>query len=85
MSLEHTIFGEDFTTLASMAGSAMGKLTIPSVNMIYSRGGQAAIDEASYPDLDEFWSDLVAAYGEELRGSANWVAATCSSMTPVSR
>jgi 5-methyltetrahydropteroyltriglutamate--homocysteine methyltransferase len=67
VSLEHTIFGEDFTTLASMAGSAVPKLTIPSVNMIYSRGGRAAIDEASYPDLDEFWSDLVAAYGEELQ------------------
>jgi methionine synthase II (cobalamin-independent) len=31
VSLEHTIFGEDFTTLASMAGSAMAKLTIRSV------------------------------------------------------
>jgi 5-methyltetrahydropteroyltriglutamate--homocysteine methyltransferase len=67
VSLEHTIFGEDFTTLASMAAPATPKLTIPSVNMIYSRGGRAAIDEASYPDLDEFWSDLVAAYGEELQ------------------
>ena len=67
VSLEHTIFGEDFTALQSMAGSATPKLTIPSVNMIYSRGGRASIDEAVYPDLDEFWSDLVAAYGEELR------------------
>jgi 5-methyltetrahydropteroyltriglutamate--homocysteine methyltransferase len=67
VSLEQTVFGEDFTALAAMTRSATPKLTIPSVNMIYSRGGRAAIDEAVYPDLDEFWSDLVAAYGEELR------------------
>ena len=67
VSLEDTIFGEDFTTLRSMAGSATPKLTIPSVNMIYSRGGRAAIDEDAYPELEEFWSDLVAAYGEELQ------------------
>ncbi len=67
VSLEHTIFGEDFTTLKSMVTAATPKLTIPSVNMVYARGGRAAIDAAVYPDLDEFWSDLVAAYGEELR------------------
>ncbi|MGH2851366.1 MAG: 5-methyltetrahydropteroyltriglutamate--homocysteine S-methyltransferase, partial [Solirubrobacteraceae bacterium] len=65
--LEHTIFGEDFATLASMTRTAVPKLTIPSVNMIYSRGGRAAIDESVYPDLDAFWADAVAAYGEELR------------------
>jgi len=67
VSLERTIFAEDFVTLASMTRTAMPKLTIPSVNMIYSRGGRAAIDDAVYPDLDEFWADVVAAYGEELR------------------
>ncbi len=67
IALEHTIFGEDFAALASMTRTAMPKLTIPSVNMIYSRGGRAAIDAAVYPDLDEFWADVVAAYGEELR------------------
>jgi methionine synthase II (cobalamin-independent) len=67
VSLEHTIFGEDFATLASMTSTAVPKLTIPSVNMIYARGGRGSIDESVYPDLEEFWSDLVAAYGEELR------------------
>jgi 5-methyltetrahydropteroyltriglutamate--homocysteine methyltransferase len=67
VSLEHTIFGDDFKTLRSLTTTATPKLTIPSVNMIYSRGGRAAIDESVYPDLDEFWADLVAAYGEELR------------------
>ncbi|MGH2852057.1 MAG: 5-methyltetrahydropteroyltriglutamate--homocysteine S-methyltransferase, partial [Solirubrobacteraceae bacterium] len=52
---------------ASMTRTAVPKLTIPSINMIYSRGGRAAIDESVYPDLDDFWADAVAAYGEELR------------------
>jgi 5-methyltetrahydropteroyltriglutamate--homocysteine methyltransferase len=67
VTFEHTIFGEDFTTLAAMTKTALPKLTIPSVNMIYSRGGRAAIDESVYPDLEVFWADTVAAYGEELR------------------
>jgi 5-methyltetrahydropteroyltriglutamate--homocysteine methyltransferase len=65
--LDHTIFGEDFATLKSMATTATPKLTIPSPNMIYSRGGREAIDEDVYPDLDEFWSDLIAAYKEQVR------------------
>jgi 5-methyltetrahydropteroyltriglutamate--homocysteine methyltransferase len=67
VTLDHTIFAEDFTTLASMTSTALPKLTIPSVNMIYSRGGRAAIDESVYPDLEEFWADTVTAYGAELR------------------
>jgi len=67
VSLEHTIFGDDFSTLKSMTTTAIPKQTIPSVNMIYARGGRAAIDESVYPDLEQFWGDLVAAYGEELR------------------
>ena len=66
VSLEHTIFGEDFETLAAMTTTAVPKQTIPSVNMIYARGGRAAIDEAAYPDLEQFWADLVTAYGQEL-------------------
>ena len=34
--------------------------------MAYLQGGRAGIDEAAYPDLDEFWSDLVAAYRAEV-------------------
>ena len=67
VTLDHTIFGADFSALASMTTTATAKLTIPSPSMVYFRGGRAAIDESVYPDLDEFWSDLVDAYGEELR------------------
>jgi len=35
--------------------------------MVHYRGGQAAIDRSVYPDLDEFWDDLSAAYAEQVR------------------
>ncbi|MBV8943003.1 MAG: 5-methyltetrahydropteroyltriglutamate--homocysteine S-methyltransferase, partial [Solirubrobacterales bacterium] len=43
------------------------KLTIPSPSMVHYRGGRAAIDESVYPAMDAFWSDLTAAYREEVR------------------
>jgi 5-methyltetrahydropteroyltriglutamate--homocysteine methyltransferase len=35
--------------------------------MVHYRGGRASIDEELYPDIEQFWSDLVAAYAEEVR------------------
>ena len=46
---------------------SLPKLTIPSPSMVHYRGGRASIDESVYPGLDEFWADLTAAYGEEVR------------------
>src|SRR5213078_4364242 len=34
---------------------------------VHYRGGRAAIDESVYPHMDGFWSDLVAAYREQVR------------------
>ena len=67
--LEHTIFGDDFRFLqgACRATTATPKLTIPSPNMVHYRGGPASIDPAVYPDVEEFWSDLAAAYAEQVR------------------
>jgi 5-methyltetrahydropteroyltriglutamate--homocysteine methyltransferase len=67
VSLDHTIFGDDFLELKSLATTATPKLTIPSLNMIYARGGRGAIDEGVYPDLDEFWADVTAAYIAEVK------------------
>jgi methionine synthase II (cobalamin-independent) len=68
--LSHTIFAEDFEALAAMTTTATPKLTIPSPSMVHYRGGRAAVAENVYPDLDEFWSDLSAAYAAEIRGLA---------------
>ncbi len=66
VELSETIFGEDFSTLRSLTTSAVAKQTIPSPNMIYTRGGRSSIDERVYPDLEAFWSDVTAAYREEM-------------------
>ena len=67
VTLEHTIFGDAFSFLAQTVTSAVPKLTIPSLSMVHYRGGRSAIDKSVYPDLDQFWTDLVAAYAEEVR------------------
>jgi 5-methyltetrahydropteroyltriglutamate--homocysteine methyltransferase len=38
------------------------KFTIPSPSMLHYRGGRKLIDAAVYPDMDEFYHDLGAAY-----------------------
>jgi 5-methyltetrahydropteroyltriglutamate--homocysteine methyltransferase len=65
--LEHTIFAGDFGYLQSVVRSATPKLTIPGPSMVHYRGGPASIDRSVYPDLEEFWADLSAAYAEEVR------------------
>ncbi|MHB1432225.1 MAG: 5-methyltetrahydropteroyltriglutamate--homocysteine S-methyltransferase [Streptosporangiaceae bacterium] len=66
--LDQTIFADDFAYLQSVvSGPVTPKLTIPSPNMVHYRGGPASIDPAVYPDMEEFWSDLSAAYAEQVR------------------
>ena len=68
ITVNETIFGDAFTFLRENAGAGQTpKLTIPSPSMVHYRGGRAAIDEAVYPDLEEFWTDLTGAYAEEVR------------------
>ena len=66
LHMAKTIFEEDFAYLRSLAGSSTAKLTIPSPNMVHYRGGPAAIDPEIYPDIEEFWRDLSAAYADEV-------------------
>jgi 5-methyltetrahydropteroyltriglutamate--homocysteine methyltransferase len=70
ISLEKTIFGDDFQFLKSVA-TTTPKQTIPSPSMVHYRGGRASIDENVYPDLEQFWTDLSAAYAAEIRGLAD--------------
>jgi 5-methyltetrahydropteroyltriglutamate--homocysteine methyltransferase len=71
LALEHTIFGEHFAFLQSVARSATPKLTIPSPSMVHYRGGRAAIDATVYPDVDAFWDDLADVYAEEIQRLAD--------------
>jgi len=67
ITLPRTIFGDHYSFLAEAVTTAQPKLTIPSLSMVHYRGGRSAIDESVYPDLDQFWTDLVAAYALEMR------------------
>jgi 5-methyltetrahydropteroyltriglutamate--homocysteine methyltransferase len=71
--LERTIFGDHFQYLKALTDEtgATAKLTIPSPSMVHYRGGPASIDQSVYPDVEEFWSDLSAAYAEEVRRLAD--------------
>ncbi len=68
LRMDKTIFGKDFAYLQSqVAPGVTAKLTIPSPNMVHYRGGPAAIDPAVYPDIEQFWADLAAAYADEVQ------------------
>jgi methionine synthase II (cobalamin-independent) len=68
VTLPQTIFAEAFTFLREHAQDGQTpKLTIPSPSMVHYRGGNSAIDHSVYPDVDEFWADLTAAYNAQLR------------------
>ena len=43
------------------------KITIPAPSLVHFLRGDRTISRSAYPDLDEFWADLIAVYQEELR------------------
>lgn len=60
---------DDFRFLKS-AATRTPKITLPGPCYIHYRAGRANISRDVYPDLDAFWSDLVAAYIQEMRALA---------------
>ncbi|MBL8361003.1 MAG: 5-methyltetrahydropteroyltriglutamate--homocysteine S-methyltransferase [Rubrivivax sp.] len=60
--------------LAHARAQVVPKMTIPSPSMLHLRGGRAAISREVYPDLDDFWSDVAAAYRQAI---AHLAAAGC--------
>jgi 5-methyltetrahydropteroyltriglutamate--homocysteine methyltransferase len=79
LSLDETIFGDDFAFLKSVAeeyssrGDAprlplVAKQTIPAPSMVHYRSGvRAVVDHSVYPDVEQFWSDVSAVYAQEIR------------------
>jgi 5-methyltetrahydropteroyltriglutamate--homocysteine methyltransferase len=57
---------EDFKFLKSVT-TKTPKVTIPSPTMLHFRGARAGISEQAYPDLDNFFEDVAAAYRDEIR------------------
>ena len=65
--LEHNedIQVADYRYLAGVT-TQTAKVSIPSPTMVHFRGGRAAIDIDSYPDLDQFFDDLAEVYRQEI-------------------
>jgi 5-methyltetrahydropteroyltriglutamate--homocysteine methyltransferase len=57
---------EDFLYLKSLTRRTP-KVTIPSPTMLHFRGGREAISREAYPDLEDFFADVAAAYRAEIK------------------
>ncbi|MFL5065501.1 MAG: 5-methyltetrahydropteroyltriglutamate--homocysteine S-methyltransferase [Xanthobacteraceae bacterium] len=63
------IHGADFAFLSART-RALPKLTIPGPCAVHFRGGDAAVTQSAYDDVDEFWDDTVTAFRQELAALA---------------
>ena len=59
------IQGADFDFLKSVV-TRTPKVCIPAPSMLHFRGGREAISDGVYPDLEDFYADLTAAYRAEV-------------------
>ncbi len=58
---------DDYNYLASqVSDDCMAKVSIPSPSMLHFRAGRSGIPEDIYPEMDEFYADVAAAYREEV-------------------
>ncbi|SHK79149.1 5-methyltetrahydropteroyltriglutamate--homocysteine methyltransferase [Pseudonocardia thermophila] len=64
--LEEPIFTDHFDFLAAHVTTATPKMTIPSPSMVHFRGGTSMLDRSVYPDPEQFFADLSAAYAAEI-------------------
>ena len=60
------IFVDAFAYLASVTKTGVPKITIPGPGMASFMGGRKVIDHDAYPDVEEYWADLVQAYRSEI-------------------
>ena len=66
VSCSRPIMVEHFKYLKSVT-TRTPKFTIPSPGTAHMRGGRNAISRTAYPDLEEFWADIGAAYRKAIR------------------
>ena len=59
------IMDYDYNCVAGCA-HVLPKVTIPSPSRIHFHGGRDAVDRAAYPAMEEFWSDIVGVYRDEI-------------------
>ena len=59
------ILVEDFAFLASVT-KATPKITIPSPSRLHFHGGRAVVSRDAYPDIEQFFADVVKLYRSEI-------------------
>src|SRR5271155_2515216 len=76
------IQGPDFDFLKS-ATTRTPKVCIPAPSMLHFRGGREAISEPVYPNLENFYTDLTAAYRAEIADRAARALRSPQSAPPI--
>ena len=61
---------DDWRFVAANVRTAIPKQTIPSPSVVHFRGGRRAIDAKTYPDMDQFFTDLATAYHDAVQAFA---------------
>jgi 5-methyltetrahydropteroyltriglutamate--homocysteine methyltransferase len=70
----HPVMVEPFKFLKSLT-KRTPKLCLPSPTWIHMRGGRKTVSQSAYPEIEEFWSDIICAFHEEI---ADLAAAGCT-------
>lgn len=60
----HPVMIDHYQYLAGHVKTAVPKQTIPSPSVVHFRGGREAIDTATYPTMEPFFTDLGVAYNK---------------------
>lgn len=59
------IMAPEYAELAKRT-TKTGKVTIPSPSRIHFHGGRASVSKEAYPDIEQFWSDIIKVYQDEI-------------------
>ena len=65
MGVGKPITAPDYSYLQSVS-SKTAKVTLPSPTRLHFHGGRAAVSQAAYPDIEQFFADVVKVYRAEI-------------------
>jgi 5-methyltetrahydropteroyltriglutamate--homocysteine methyltransferase len=68
VSRSKPIMVDHFAFVKANAKQAQAKMCIPSPTYMHMRGGRKVVADAAYPDQEQFWTDMTAAYKAEIAG-----------------
>lgn len=63
---KHSIVGEDFAFLKDVVSRGVPKVTMAAPDVMHFFLGPKAVDDSVYPDIEEYYADLVGIYRDEL-------------------